>query len=260
MCAQRGSIQSGGQLQLSYPPNLFGSGEITIRATDPGGLATQLNKSGVDEASATKREGDLGHLGRVLTSGLAAYRMTTTAGTSTDLTVESVARALERQAAREVDNLKRGLNLLATVGSTAPFVGLLGTVVGIMHAFRQMAHTGQGGFTVVAAGISEALVTTAGGIAVAVEAVIIYNFLNTHVQKLALEFKLLVTLFDRRNRVQTRAALLSDVWGIDADITTRTVDTHVKRLREKLGTAGEYIETVRGVGYRFTDTPGEATD
>jgi two-component system, OmpR family, phosphate regulon response regulator PhoB len=73
----------------------------------------------------------------------------------------------------------------------------------------------------------------------------------------ALEFKLLVTLYDRRNRVQTRAALLSDVWGIDADITTRTVDTHVKRLREKLGDAGEYIETVRGVGYRFTDTPQE---
>lgn len=71
----------------------------------------------------------------------------------------------------------------------------------------------------------------------------------------ALEFKLLVTLYDRRNRVQTRSALLSDVWGIDADITTRTVDTHVKRLREKLGDAGNYIETVRGVGYRFTDAP-----
>jgi two-component system phosphate regulon response regulator PhoB len=75
----------------------------------------------------------------------------------------------------------------------------------------------------------------------------------------ALEFKLLVTLYDRRNRVQTRSALLSDVWGIDADITTRTVDTHVKRLREKLGEAGNYIETVRGVGYRFTDTPEEVS-
>ncbi|MBX3228478.1 MAG: response regulator transcription factor [Labilithrix sp.] len=74
----------------------------------------------------------------------------------------------------------------------------------------------------------------------------------------ALEFKLLVTLYDRRNRVQTRSALLSDVWGIDADITTRTVDTHVKRLREKLGSAGDYIETVRGVGYRFTDSPEAA--
>ena len=57
------------------------------------------------------------------------------------------------------------------------------------------------------------------------------------------------------NRVQTRAALLSDVWGIEADVTTRTVDTHVKRLREKLGAAGDYIETVRGVGYRFAESP-----
>jgi two-component system, OmpR family, phosphate regulon response regulator PhoB len=69
----------------------------------------------------------------------------------------------------------------------------------------------------------------------------------------ALEFKLLVTLYDRRGRVQTRERLLSDVWGIDADVTTRTVDTHVKRLREKLGPSGELIETVRGVGYRFSD-------
>jgi two-component system phosphate regulon response regulator PhoB len=82
---------------------------------------------------------------------------------------------------------------------------------------------------------------------------------DTELELTALEFKLLVTLFDRKNRVQTRAALLSDVWGIDADITTRTVDTHVKRLREKLGEAGIYIETVRGVGYRFADNPEEAT-
>jgi len=81
---------------------------------------------------------------------------------------------------------------------------------------------------------------------------------DTELELTALEFKLLVTLYDRRNRVQTRAALLSDVWGIDADITTRTVDTHVKRLREKLGDAGAYIETVRGVGYRFADNPEEA--
>jgi two-component system, OmpR family, phosphate regulon response regulator PhoB len=71
----------------------------------------------------------------------------------------------------------------------------------------------------------------------------------------ALEFRLLVTLHDRKNRVQSRDALLQDVWGIEADITTRTVDTHVKRLREKLGLAGDYIETVRGVGYRFADAP-----
>jgi two-component system phosphate regulon response regulator PhoB len=77
------------------------------------------------------------------------------------------------------------------------------------------------------------------------------------VELTALEFKLLLTLHDRRNRVQTRDALLSDVWKIDADVTTRTVDTHVKRLREKLGHAGIYVQTVRGVGYRFAERPDE---
>jgi two-component system phosphate regulon response regulator PhoB len=67
----------------------------------------------------------------------------------------------------------------------------------------------------------------------------------------ALEFRLLKTLLERPNRVQTREVLLSDVWGIQADITTRTVDTHIKRLREKLGRAGDVIDTVRGVGYKL---------
>lgn len=74
----------------------------------------------------------------------------------------------------------------------------------------------------------------------------------------ALEFRLLITLLDRKGRVQTRTTLLEDVWGIHADVTTRTVDTHVKRLREKLGKAGAYIETIRGVGYRFRGGAGEA--
>jgi len=73
----------------------------------------------------------------------------------------------------------------------------------------------------------------------------------------ALEFRLLSTFMARKGRVQGRDTLLSDVWGIDAEVTTRTVDTHVKRLREKLGPAGNYIETLRGVGYRFRDTPSE---
>ncbi len=71
----------------------------------------------------------------------------------------------------------------------------------------------------------------------------------------ALEFRLLTTLLERRGRVQTRDTLLADVWGYEADVTTRTVDTHVKRLRTKLGAAGAYVETVRGVGYRFRTEP-----
>ncbi len=67
------------------------------------------------------------------------------------------------------------------------------------------------------------------------------------------EFNLLSVLIRRRGRVQSRDRLLSDVWQIEADITTRTIDTHVKRLRQKLGTMGEWVETVRGIGYRFRE-------
>ena len=71
----------------------------------------------------------------------------------------------------------------------------------------------------------------------------------------ALEFKLLKHLVDRRGRVQTRDQLLEDVWGYSSEVTTRTVDTHIKRLREKLGSIGDYIQTIRGVGYRFSRNP-----
>src|SRR5580692_12391478 len=71
----------------------------------------------------------------------------------------------------------------------------------------------------------------------------------------ALELRLLVMLYDRRGRVLTRDLLLDEVWGSHVDVTARNVDTHVKRVREKLGAAGEYIETVRGVGYRFRAEP-----
>ena len=71
----------------------------------------------------------------------------------------------------------------------------------------------------------------------------------------ALEFKLLRQLVERRGRVQTRDQLLTDVWGYSSDITTRTVDTHIKRLREKLGSIGKYVQTIRGVGYKFSRNP-----
>jgi len=104
---------------------------------------------------------------------------------------ERLTAAVERERQRVNQRLRRGLWILGTVGATAPFVGLFGTVVGIMNAFHDMAHTGQGGFAVVSAGISEALITTAAGIAVAVLAVVLFNVLNTHVQKLTLQLRLL---------------------------------------------------------------------
>ena len=69
----------------------------------------------------------------------------------------------------------------------------------------------------------------------------------------ALEFKLLKHLLKRRGRVQTRDQLLGNVWGYSSEVTTRTVDTHIKRLREKLGSTGDLIQTIRGVGYRFNN-------
>ena len=73
-----------------------------------------------------------------------------------------------------------------------------------------------------------------------------------------LEFKLLLTLIMRRERVQTRSTLLADVWELDPGVSSRTVDTHVKRLRDKLNSAGRFIQTVRGVGYRFSEKASDS--
>ena len=76
---------------------------------------------------------------------------------------------------------------------------------------------------------------------------------GTEIALTALEFKLLKHLLKRKGRVQSRDQLLSDVWKLSTEVTTRTVDTHIKRLREKLGKSGDLIQTIRGVGYRFNN-------
>jgi biopolymer transport protein ExbB len=113
--------------------------------------------------------------------------------------------AVDRARQRITLELKNRLWILGTIGATAPFVGLYGTVVGIMEAFRSIAEHGGGGFTVVSRGISEALVTTAAGIAVAVEAVMIYNYFNQRLARTSVELKLLVDEFVEAlaNRGQT---------------------------------------------------------
>lgn len=68
-----------------------------------------------------------------------------------------------------------------------------------------------------------------------------------------MEFKLLVTLMQKKGKAQSRDKLLEDIWDIAADVTTRTIDTHIKRLRQKLGRSGKFIETIRGIGYRFSE-------
>ena len=103
--------------------------------------------------------------------------------------VDAVVRAMERIRERELANLKRGLPLLATVSSSAPFVGLFGTVGGIITAFQKLADPakGGGGIGTVSAGIAEALVTTAVGLGVAILAVWFYNFFNARVDELTVD-------------------------------------------------------------------------
>lgn len=78
---------------------------------------------------------------------------------------------------------------------------------------------------------------------------------DSEIDLTALEFKLLNQLVETRGRVQSRDQLLEEVWGYSSDVTTRTVDTHIKRLRSKLGSMGKYVQTIRGVGYKFSRSP-----
>jgi biopolymer transport protein TolQ len=138
-------------------------------------MAKLMAGGDIAAAAAAGLNKQVGHIGRVINAGLVAFKL---APSDRDTAIESVARALERQAAREVQVFKRGLGVLATVGSTAPFIGLLGTVMGIVNAFQSMAISGSGGLGTVSAGIAEALITTAFGLLVAIPAVMAFNFLQ----------------------------------------------------------------------------------
>ena len=132
-----------------------------------------LSRGELEGAAVVAQTGE-GYLGRVVGAGLKAWR--SSSRVDPDLTFESVARALERGAQRELQLLKRGQGVLATVSSTAPFVGLLGTVMGIVNSFQAMAASGSGGLGTVSAGIAEALITTAFGLLVAIPAVMMFNY------------------------------------------------------------------------------------
>ncbi len=124
---------------------------------------------------------------------------------------EKLGSAVHRERVRVAADLKKRLWILGTIGATAPFVGLFGTVIGIMFAFADIAEVGGGGLEVVAPGISEALWATAAGIFVAVEAVIIYNFFNQRLARIALELKMLtdefLELLEESGPGSTRGAL-----------------------------------------------------
>jgi biopolymer transport protein ExbB/TolQ len=101
--------------------------------------------------------------------------------------IAAVNRAVERSSLRTVNDLRRGLGSLATIGSTAPFVGLLGTVWGIIKAFQNMAATGSGGLGTVSGAIAEALINTAFGLLVAIPAVMMFNYLTNRVEDMQVD-------------------------------------------------------------------------
>ena len=128
------------------------------------------------------------HLARVLRAGLTEFQYETTQSLPPDFDiVASGTRAIERETLMTTAEMKKGLGNLATISTTAPFVGLFGTVAGIIHAFQGMALTGSGGLGAVSAGIAEALVTTAFGLFVAIPAVWLYNYFLNKVERFQVE-------------------------------------------------------------------------
>jgi biopolymer transport protein ExbB/biopolymer transport protein TolQ len=149
-----------------------------------------LAKHDLDAAISRTREKRFSHshLARVLNAGLTEfqYEQSQTLPDDFDL-VASGQRAIERETLMTTAEMKKGLGNLATISTTAPFVGLFGTVAGIIHAFQGMALTGSGGLGAVSAGIAEALVTTAFGLFVAIPAVWLYNYFLNKVDRFQVE-------------------------------------------------------------------------
>jgi biopolymer transport protein ExbB/TolQ len=128
------------------------------------------------------------HLARVVSAGLQSFQFENQTSPLTDMEiVEAASRAVERSALLTTSDFKRGIGSLATIATTAPFIGLFGTVIGIINAFRGIGTTGSGGIAAVSAGISEALVTTALGLFVAIPAAWMFNLFQNKLERLQVE-------------------------------------------------------------------------
>jgi biopolymer transport protein ExbB/TolQ len=152
-----------------------------------GSLRDQLKFRNIDGALQLSTHQNDSPVARMVKESLTEYRegqeMQRGRHDSEYDSVEAVERVIERVKEREQADLKRGLGGLASISSAAPFIGLFGTVVGIINAFRSMAATGQGGLGAVSAGISEALFTTAVGLVVAIPAVMTFNYFSTVIER-----------------------------------------------------------------------------
>ena len=150
-------------------------------------VAGALKDGKIDEAVRIAEDNKRSHLAKVVTAGLQEFQAHQMSAEIPGEEIEASKRALERASAIVHAELKRGVSSLATIGSTAPFVGLFGTVLGIIHAFQSISSSGTVGIAAVAGGISEALVTTAIGLFVAIPAVWVYNYFTGKIEAFDVE-------------------------------------------------------------------------
>jgi biopolymer transport protein ExbB len=149
-------------------------------------VAGALKDGKLDEAIAIAERNKKSHIAKVVATGLSEFQSASQQVSDSDV-IEAAKRGLERSVAIVHAEMKRGLSALATIGSTAPFVGLFGTVVGILNAFRGISANKATGLSAVAGGIAEALITTALGLFVAVPAVWAYNYFTNKVEAFDVE-------------------------------------------------------------------------
>ncbi len=150
-------------------------------------VASSLKNQKIDEAISLSDKYKKSHLAMVVNAGLQEFRAHQLSSDISGEVVDSSKRALQRASAIKIAEFRRGLSGLATIGSTAPFVGLFGTVFGIINAFVGMREAESAGISAVAGGIAEALVTTAVGLAVAVPAVWLFNYFTSKVDNFVVE-------------------------------------------------------------------------
>ncbi|HEY9514473.1 MAG TPA: MotA/TolQ/ExbB proton channel family protein [Gemmatimonadaceae bacterium] len=146
-----------------------------------------LEEDNLNEAIKLAEGYKKSHVARVLGGALSEVRPLLQDGSVTVADINSAERAIERNMMIIISELKRGLAILATVGATSVFVGLLGTTMGIVNAFQGMAAAGAGGIGAISAGVAEALITTAFGLIVAIPAVWAYNYFTTKIENLSVE-------------------------------------------------------------------------
>ncbi len=154
-------------------------------------IVTQyLKQDKLQEAIDASKKFKNSHVARVLAAGLYEFSYDLKSGGASmkghDM-IEAAERAIEREVLITTADMKKGLSGLATIGTTAPFIGLFGTVIGIINAFRGMAMSGSGGIAAVSAGIAEALVTTALGLFVAIPAVWMFNIFMNNIERFQVE-------------------------------------------------------------------------